>query len=129
MWRDEWDRIAQIVAASSIAGLAVGAVRIAVSYRYDGRWQWFAVMCGTVFVAVLAALVVADSDLSPAWGGAVVGVAAFVADNIILAMLTLAKSIGTDPIRTLRRLAAAWRGKAVPPDTDKTPLDDKGGAT
>ena len=122
MWRDDWDRIVQIVAASSAAGAVVGAIRIVVSYRYEGKWQWLAVMLGTVFIAVITGLLVADTDLSPAWASAVIGISAFVADNLILALLTVARSIGANPLRAIRRIVAAARGLPTPPDTDKTPL-------
>ena len=120
--REEWERVMHAAAASGGVGVLVGVVRIVVSHRYDGFWQWLSVLCGTVFVATMAGLVVADSDLSPAWSGAVVGLCPFVADNLILALLTLAKSLGANPVRAIRRISAALRGQPAPADSDKTPL-------
>jgi thiosulfate reductase cytochrome b subunit len=122
VWRDEWDRIVHIVAASGAAGFVVGAVRIVISYRYETKLQWLAVMCGTVFIAVITGLLVADTDLSPAWASAVIGLSAFVADNLILALLTIAKSVGANPLRAIRRIMAAVRGLPPPTDSDRAPL-------
>lgn len=110
-WREEYERVLHAAAATSVAGLAMGIWRGLIKHRYGGWLQWLATLVGTVFVAVMAGFVVADADLPLGWSFAVVGLCAFLADDILLGVGAIASMFRADPLGLFARVVDAIRGR------------------
>ena len=109
-----WGRLATLVASSGAAGALIAALRSIILRRYGGFWMWFSLMCASVLVAVLVGLAVDDTGLSESQKAAVIGICAFVAEDILLGVSVIAGALRSDPIGTLRQIWAAIRGKEPP---------------
>jgi hypothetical protein len=108
---DDWNKIIPIISSTAVGGAAIGAFRSVIYRKYGGFWQWFALMSATVLVSVLVGLAVADTSLSHSQQAAVIGVCAFLAEDILLGLGALAGMFARDPLSTLRRFWDAIRGK------------------
>jgi hypothetical protein len=109
----DWDNVAATMATSGLMGMIIGGFRIVINRLYGGFGQWLAIMASSIFVAVVVGLVVNDTTLPPGWKYALVCGCAFVAEQVLLAFTAIASSLGSDPINTIRRLAAAFKGSKV----------------
>lgn len=106
----ELRRVLAIIGVSGLAGLLVGAARGIVQERHGG-WRGFARgAVASVVVAVLAALALDDSGLSAAKQGAIIGVLAYVADDMLAGLMLLSRLFAADPLGFVRQLWQSLRG-------------------
>lgn len=111
--KEEWDRVLTVVAATGLGGFIVGVFRIAILRKYGGWLTWLAALCGSVLVAVLAGLAVQDTGLTEAQRWGVVGICAFVADDLVIAIMSIAQMMRSDPVGFFSRIVRAARGKDI----------------
>lgn len=107
--------MAALVATAGLGGVLVAIGRMIIHQRYGGWLVWLSAGVGTVLVAVLVGLAIHDTELSTTQQAAVIGVCAYLADDILLGLGALAKLFGSDPLGTLRRIWDAVRGRETRP--------------
>ena len=112
MWKDEYEKLlhtASGAAAVGFGGFLVGFVKGIIHNRYGGFWQWLALMLGTVFVAIIAGYALDASDLSANQQRAVIGIAAYLADDILIALVSVSGMFRKDPFGVVdRALNVMW---------------------
>jgi len=110
---DDWERLLQTVFLSGGSGVIVGVAK-GVVRRYGGIWSWIALLVASALVSVLVGLAIQDSGLSYTQKSAVIGICAYLAEDILLGIGMLAGLFARDPIRTIRLFWDALRGKSKP---------------
>lgn len=108
-------RIVAITAASGLAGLLVGAFRGVIQEKYGGWLGFVRGMAASIVVAVMAGLALHDADLSPTRQAAVIGLAAYVADDVLSGIVLLGQLFRNDPIGFFRSVWTSFKGGGKPP--------------
>lgn len=111
MWKDEYEKIVAGVAATGGAGVTVAVLRSIFQRRYGGVWQWLSMLAAASLVAVLTGFLLHDSDFSEHQRWAIIGVSAFLADDILFGILAISALFRTDPLGTFTRFWNAIRGR------------------
>lgn len=111
--KDEITTLWAAMAASGAIGLVVGIARGIIQQKHGTIGALLRGAVASVLVAVIVSWGLTDTGLSVTTKGAITGICAFIADDILLGLLSLGALIGKDPIGFLSRLAAAYRGQAA----------------
>jgi len=109
--KEHWEEVVSLVTATAIGGTLVGLFRGIIVRRYGGWLQWTSLLLGSTLVATLTGLAIHDSGLSNSQQAAMIGVCAFLAEDILLGLGTLATLFRNDPLGTIREVWRAIRGK------------------
>ena len=107
---EELRNLAAITAASGVAGLVVGIFRGIVQERHGGGWGFVRGMVASITVAVLVSLMLHDTDLTTSKQAALIGLAAYVADDLLSGIVLLAQLFRTDPIGFMSNVWSSIRG-------------------
>lgn len=111
--KDEQQQLSRLLEITSIAGLGgllLGIAKVIVHEKYGTVARFFRGAVSSVTVAVLAAFALADSGLSFPQQAALVGVLAYVADDILSGLLILGKLFANNPISFIKDLWSSIRG-------------------
>lgn len=108
---DEQAKLASIATASGAAGVFIATARYTIQHRPGGWVGWLVGGVASSLVAVLVGLALDGSSLSPGQRWALIGVCAYLAEDILIGTLALAALMRGDPLGVLARLLAALRGK------------------
>jgi hypothetical protein len=108
------EKIIAVAGTAGAIGLATGIARGIVQSRHDGWASFFRGMIASVTAAVLIGWSLSDFGFTPTTFAAIVGVCAFLADDVLLGLQEVGKLFGADPIGTIQRVWAAIRGQAKP---------------
>lgn len=111
--KEEISALWTAMAASGAIGLVVGIARGIIQQKHGSIGALARGAIASVLVAVLVSWGLADAGLSVTTKGAITGICAFIADDILLGLLSLGALIGKDPIGFFSRLTAAYRGMAA----------------
>lgn len=111
--REEISTLVTAMSVSGIIGLAVGIARGIIQQKHGSTGALVRGALASVLVAVIVAWGLADTSLSVTTKGAIIGICGFIADDILLGLLSLGALIGKDPIGFITRLTAAYRGQAA----------------
>ncbi|MGN6704411.1 MAG: hypothetical protein ACTHKB_15785 [Burkholderiaceae bacterium] len=96
---------------SSIAGVAVGVMRGIIQEKH-GDWSGMVRgVLASILVAVLVGFSIDNLGLSVTLKSAIIGVSAFVADDVLLALLAMGRVLGRDPFGFIARVLSAYRGQ------------------
>jgi hypothetical protein len=99
------------MSVSGVIGLAVGIVRGIILQKHGGVAGFIRGAAASLFVGVVVSLGLADMSLSITTKSAITAICCFIADDILLGLLSLAGLLGKDPIGFFSRLSAAYRGQ------------------
>lgn len=110
--REEHERVLSAAAAAGAIGLIVGIARGIVQQRHGGWVTFCRGLVASVLVAVLIGWSIEDAGLTPSQLAAIVGVCAYLADDVLMGLGELAKIAGADPFGFVARVWAAVRGRA-----------------
>lgn len=113
--KEEWDRVVVTVAASSFAGLCIGIAKTLILQRHGGWLPWLSMMAAAVVVAVMIGLTVDSTALPPTQKWAIVGLCAYLAEDILIGVGALVKLASTDPFGTVHKILDLFRGRRPPP--------------
>jgi hypothetical protein len=111
--KEELSTLMTALTASGAIGLAVGIARGIIQQKHGSFGAFLRGTIASVLVAVLVSWGLADAGLSVTTKGAITGICAFIADDILLGLLSLGALIGKDPLGFFSRLSAAYRGMAA----------------
>lgn len=109
----KWAPLVTIVTTAGIGGAIIGALRTIIQRRYGGWLMWLSLMSCSVLTAVLVSLAIHDTGLSPSLQAAIIGVSAFLAEDILLGLGALGSLFSKDPIGAVRKIWDAVRGKGA----------------
>lgn len=107
---DETSRVVSIIAGGGALGLAFGIIRGVVNQKHGGWPGFIRGAFASVGAAILVALGIADLELTVTKQAAIIGVSAYVADDILLGLLTLGQMFGKDPVGFVRDIFSSIRG-------------------
>jgi len=103
-------RLLEITSVAGLGGLLLGIAKIIIHEKYGTAARFFRGAVSSVTVAVLSAFALADSGLSLTQQFALVGVLAYVADDVLSGLLILAKLFAHNPLSFIRDLWSSIRG-------------------
>ncbi len=107
---DEHQKMLSAAATAAVIGLFAGVARGVIQQKHGGWVAFLRGLVASVLVAVLIGWSIDDVDLSPTKLAAIIGVCAYLADDVLLGLGELAKIFGADPFGFARRVWAAIRG-------------------
>lgn len=111
--KDDINAIIAIAAGSGALGLAVGIMRGVIQQKHGSIGGFIRGILASIFVAVMVSWGLVDSNLSLSTRGMVTGICSFIADDILLGLMSLATLMGRDPFGFFSRVLAAYRGAAT----------------
>ena len=92
-------------------GFIVGVARGVIEERHGG-WLGFARgITSAIVVSAIVGLGLADSAFPPTMQACIIGVCAYVSEDIVMGVSKIAAEAGKDPIGVLRAIRDAWRGR------------------
>lgn len=107
---EQLNRLLLIAALAGVGGLLLGIARTIIHDKYGTVPRFFRGAVSSVVVAVLTAFAVADSSLTWSQQMALVGILAYVADDVLSGLLILAKLFAHNPLSFIKDLWASIRG-------------------
>lgn len=110
MMDDEHNKLLTVAATAGIIGLFAGIARGVVQQRHGGWVPFLRGLMASIAVAVLVGWGLDDAGLSPTKAAAIIGVCAWLADDVLLGLGELAKVFGADPFGFFDRVWKAIRG-------------------
>jgi uncharacterized membrane protein required for colicin V production len=110
--KEDVQNLLAAMSVSGVIGLVVGIMRGVIQQKHGSLSAFFRGVLASLFVAVIVSWGLADTGLSVTAKGTITGICSFIADDILLGLLSLASLMGKDPIGFLTRLTAAYRGQA-----------------
>ncbi len=113
VWKEEFDKLVVIVAATGIGGFLVGVFRIFILGKYGGLLKYLASLCGSMLAATLAGLAIYPMDIPLTQKMLAVGLVSFVADDVLLAIMAISSQLRQDPIGFFVRVTNAIRGRDI----------------
>jgi hypothetical protein len=111
-----------LIAAMSVSGalgLVVGIMRGVIQQKHGSFAAFVRGILASILVAVFVSWGLADSGLSATTKATITGICSFIADDILLGLMSLAALMGRDPIGFFTRIVAAYRGQAPQQPTPK----------
>lgn len=111
--KEDLSTLITVMTVSGAIGLVVGIARGIIQQKHGSIGGFIRGAVASILVAVLVAWGLADTALSVTSKNAITGICSFIADDILLGLLSLGSLIGKDPIGFLSRLASAYRGQTV----------------
>jgi hypothetical protein len=127
--KDGYQALIASLTTFGLLGLVVGIMRGIIQQKHGSIGAFFRGIVASIFVAVIVSWGLADGALSPTTRATIIGVCSFIADDILLGLMSLGSLMGRDPLGFFSRLLAAYRGQSVqlpPPPTaaPETPKND-----
>lgn len=117
---DNTNKVLAAATSAGIIGLVTGIARGVVQQKHNGWTGFFRGLVASVLVAVLMGWTLADLDVSPTKQAVIIGVCAYLADDVLLGLQEVARLFGADPFGTLQRIRQAMRGQAGTAPTDRS---------
>jgi hypothetical protein len=116
-WKKFFSDPATVVAlfTSGVVGLLVGAINGIIQKRHGGWPAFFGAVATGAGVAIITGLALNEYVKSETLRLAIIGFCAVVSDDIWAGFRTLGGLFRKDPLDTVFRVWAAWRGAAPPP--------------
>jgi hypothetical protein len=107
---EQLNRLLEIASVSGLGGLFLGVAKIIIHERHGTMRRFFRGAVSSVVVAVLSAFALADSGAASTRQAAIVGLLAYVADDILSALLIMGKLFANNPISFIKDLWSSLRG-------------------
>lgn len=120
---DNTNKVLAVATSAGIIGLVTGIARGVVQQKHNGWGGFFRGLVASVLVAVLMGWTLADLDVSPTKQAVIIGVCAYLADDVLLGLQEVARLFGADPFGTLQRIWQAVRGQAGTAPSDRSKGD------
>lgn len=103
-------RVLAVTVFAGLIGMMSAVWRGIVVERHGSWWGFARGATASIAVAVLIGWWLDTSGLPTTMQAAIIGAAAFVAEDILIGAAALASMFRTDPLRMLKDLWEAWRG-------------------
>lgn len=107
------DELQQLIATASISGVGgalLGIAKVIIHENHGTLARFFRGACASITVAVLTAFALADSGMSWERRGAIIGILAYVADDVLSGLVIIAKLFANNPMAFLKDLWSSFRG-------------------
>lgn len=111
--KDDWNNLLTAMSVSGALGISVGIMRGIIQQKHGSIGGFVRGIVASVFVAVMVSWGLADSDLSLSTKSMIIGICSFVADDILLGLMSLSTLMGRDPFGFFSRVLSAYRGAAI----------------
>lgn len=100
-----------VMATGGAIGLAVGTARGLIQERHGGWMGFIRGLTASVTVAVLTGWLLEDLVVAETLKAGIIGLCAYVADDILMGLKNLSTALAQDPRQFLREMVATWRGQ------------------
>jgi NADH:ubiquinone oxidoreductase subunit 4 (subunit M) len=108
---EQFKRLLEIAAVSGMGGLILGIAKVIIHDQHGSVFRFFRGAVSSVVVAVIVAFALADSGMSWPRQGAIIGILAYVADDMLVGLLILGKLFANNPVSFIRDVWASIKGK------------------
>lgn len=100
----------KLIGIGSVIALLVHAARHVIEQRHGSWAAWFRGLVAAILTGVLVSLLMDAVDLPHTVEMAIIAIAVYVADDVLLAVRSMGSMLGTDPMGTVRRFIDGLRG-------------------
>ncbi len=107
---EQFNRLLEIAAVSGAGGLLLGIAKVIVHENHGTVFRFIRGAVASVVVAVLTALALADTGLAWTRQAAIVGILAYVADDMLTGLLLLAALFAKNPVAFLKDVWKSIKG-------------------
>lgn len=112
--KEDWNALLTAMSASGALGLTAGVFSGIIQKKHGSIGGFIRGILASVFIGVMVGWGLADTDLSLNTRSMITAICSFVADDILLGLLSLAALAGRDPFGFFSRMLSAYRGAATP---------------
>jgi hypothetical protein len=110
----QFQDLLQIAAVSGVGGLLLGVAKIVIHDQHGSLFRFVRGAFSSVVVAILAAFALADTGWSWSRQAAIVGILAYMADDVLIGVVILGKLFANNPMSFLRDLWNSLKGGGKP---------------
>lgn len=96
---------------AGVIGMVMGIARGIVQQKHGGWGPFFRGLVASIAAAILVGWGLADFDMSPTKQAFVIGVCAYLADDVLTGLQEIAKLFSADPFGTFEKVWSALRGR------------------
>lgn len=108
------NQLLTVLYTTGVIGFVVGIARGVIEEQHGGWFGFVRGVLAAMVVSVLVGLGLADSTFPPAMQACIIGVCAYISEDIVLGIRKMAGEIGKDPVGTFKAIADAWRNRNTP---------------
>ncbi len=112
---EQFNELLRIAAAAGLGGLLLGVAKIVIHDQHGTVFRFFRGAAASIVVAVLAAFALVDTGLSWSRQAAIVGILAYLADDILTGLLILGKLFANNPVSFIKDLWSSIKGGGKSP--------------
>lgn len=106
-------------ATAGVLGLVVGIMAGVIERRHGSIGSWLAGIAAAITVGVLMGWALKPTGLDPMWQSLMVGLCAYLAEDVLAGLRVLGTLVRTDPLGSLGRIIDALRGRSRREGGDK----------
>jgi hypothetical protein len=107
---EELGKLLLVAWISGVAGALLGVLKVIIHENRGTIMRFFRGACAAVVVAVLSAFALNDTGMSWSRQAAIIGILAYVADDVLSGLVILGKLFGNNPLAFLKDLWSSFRG-------------------
>lgn len=107
-------QLVEIATVSGIGGLLLGVAKTIIHDNHGSVFRFIRTAVASVVVAVISAFALVDSGLSWTRQAAIIGILAYVADDVLSGLLVLAKLFANNPLTFVKDLVKSIKGGGKP---------------
>ena len=111
MPQDGLNRILEILYVSSGIGVVVSIIRKILEERHGNLSEWVKGVLSAVLVAGIIGWGLADSGLAQTLQYCIIGISAYVADDLRVGIGRIVKDVAANPLQILKDAINTWRGQ------------------
>ena len=107
---EEIRRLLTIAGSAGMGGFLLGLAKGVIQERHGSFWMFMRGLAASVIVAMLAAFALNDLGMSWTRQAAIIGVMSYVAEDMLVGLLILAKLFSANPVKFLKDVWKSIRG-------------------
>lgn len=109
--RPEHQKLLELLCITGVIGFLVGLAKHVVIIRHGCWYNFFIGLIASVLVAVFVGLILDNTDFSLTTKLAMIGISAYVAEDILSVVKNFSLAFKNDPKGFIREGLEMWRGK------------------
>jgi hypothetical protein len=113
--KEQYHILLSALLAGGVLGFFVGVARGIIQQKHGSIGGFIRGIVASILVAVLVTWGLAETAMTVTTQGMVTGVCSFIADDILLGLMSLGSLMGRDPLGFFSRVLSAYRGQSVQP--------------
>lgn len=105
------DHLLTVLFTAGVIGFVVGIARGVIEERHGGWVGFFRGIVSALVVSTFVGFGLADSAFPPTMQACIIGVCAYISEDIVLGVRKITGEFGRNPLGVVKAVVDAWRGR------------------